>query len=208
VWWLQVWWLPGGAGNPTSAAGFDDIAASIVAQLPAVVMYLPDKRGTGQSSFFSCSPPSLFLTDLGACFAQLRASDDAQDRLATTSYTNTARDMLFLINATRMAVSPSQQVVVVGNSNGGFLAQRMMALLPTTSTSAGRPLIDAVILNSAPPANGFNISEGFVTADSVALGVVAACQADAACAARFLALSSSPVADAGVYPCVHSRRER
>lgn len=143
-------------------------------------MYLPDKRGTGKSSYLGCTPPSLFLTDRPSCFAQLKNDDWTQDRLATTTYTNTAKDMLFLLNATG---ANGQRRVVVGSSNGGFLAQRMLLV----AGPSAKATLDDVILNSAPPANGFNITEGFMTATEVGTQIVADCHADSTCRSHFSA---------------------
>jgi hypothetical protein len=152
-------------------------------------MYLADKRGTGQSSLFTCQPATLFLTDRTSCFNQLSNSPTYLDRLATTTYTNTATDMIYLMNLTTALQNKDlynmhrqQKRFIIGSSNGGFLSQRILSVMGPHSYPA---LLDGVILNSAPPADYFNITENFLSADATAHQILGFCQADPNCMSRF-----------------------
>lgn len=179
----QMWDIPGGAGNPSDTPSAVAGASQFVqGTAGALIYYFIDKRGTGRSSFYSCLPTSLFLTNLTQCLEQLK-NEEMRDRLVTTTYTNTAKDFIHVMKTTNNGIKGGHQKrVVLGNSNGGKLTQVILAVL---GRDGAPELIDAAILNSAPPANRYNISEGFMTADTIALDVVGECQADPTCAVHF-----------------------
>ena len=195
----QVWNIPGGAGGPSSGtAGLESLAVGVVYGTGGLLaFYQFDKRGTGESSFLSCTPSILFLSDLDACLAQLKDSAYAQDRLATTTYSQTAQDVIFLMEVVDGGQDRTQRRVVVGNSNGGFLTQRIISILGPEQSPL---MVDGYILNSSPAANHFNITENFLNADAVALDVVSQCEADPHCMAQFSALSDLVPSSTAISP--------
>jgi pimeloyl-ACP methyl ester carboxylesterase len=141
-------------------------------------VYLPDHRGTGYSEFLKCPIAEALQTEnaLQECGDELRAKWG--DRLSGFTASNSARDVLALIERTRR---PDQRLYIQGASYGSYWAHRYLQLatiLPDGILMDGNCHGDACHFDAI--SSGYN--EG-------AMHVFEECAADPFCASR---LGASP----------------
>lgn len=180
----HLWMLNGGPGGP--GADFESVAELLVAEDTALAVYLPDHRGTGRSARLGCevqeaddSEGGLTITESEwpACREAVVAQWGAD--LASFSTTNAARDIAHLVGLTSV---PGVPTTVFGGSYGTFWAQRYLQLAPAQASGV-------VLVGIAPPTLSF--AEYDALFDGVGRDYLAACGADAFCAAK---LGADPAA--------------
>ena len=181
----QLWLLNGGPGGP--GAAYEPFVELFEEYFADVDYYLLDHRGTGRSSRLGCPRTgeaedgpagfTILSSEWPACRDEVAA--DVGDRLDAFTTTEAAHDLGALIDATR---APGQEVQVHGMSYGTFWAQRYLQLFPTQPTAVS-------LLGIAPPDISFTHYDA--TLDRVGRAYLAACGADATCAAH---LGADPAA--------------
>jgi pimeloyl-ACP methyl ester carboxylesterase len=171
----QLWLLAGGPGG--AGSDFEWWAYDLARSVPTLDIYMPDHRGTGQSSFASCAAygSSLTTATAASCAASIPC-------LADLTVTGAARDLAWQIDATR---TPGQAVFVFGQSYGTYWAQRYLEVRPEQPTG--------VILDSTIPASGMDFAQSGQYEDAKARELLVACTADVTCLAK---LGPDPVAAA------------
>lgn len=169
-----LWLLQGGPG--ASGYVFEKLSEQFATRFPDVDYYMPDHRGTGQSSRIGCpkeeaptSDGGISITDAEwpSCLADMKAREGA--RLAQFNVTNAANDVGVMIERAR---TPGQPVFVMGISYGTYLAHRYLQLYPSQA--------DGVIFDSLCP-TGCNLARQDQDANEAMQDFMGACAADTKC---------------------------
>jgi pimeloyl-ACP methyl ester carboxylesterase len=171
----QLWLLNGGPGGP--GADFEPLVELLATRSSDTDFYMLDHRGTGRSSRLGCpaeddgSPGGIAVTEAEtpACIDVLE--ETWGDRLAAFTTTEAAHDLAWLIDHTR----EDEDVQVMGGSYGTFWAQRYLQLYPAQPTAV-------TLMGIATPTISFVDYDARF--DRVGNEYLAACGADAGCAAR------------------------
>lgn len=128
----SLWLLAGGPGQAGDA--LEPLAAQLSAAQPGVTIYLPDHRGTGNSTRLGCAGPEGPASAGGAriddaewagCAAEAAQTYGGDEHLAGFSATEAARDLQWLITRTG-----EERAFVLGISYGTFLAWRYLQVAP------------------------------------------------------------------------------
>ncbi|MBK8938249.1 MAG: alpha/beta fold hydrolase [Polyangiaceae bacterium] len=175
----QLWALAGGPGQAgwgwaASEGGFNVLA-------PGLDLYMPDHRGTGDSSFVRC----VSTESIGGIENCIEAMEEGWgENIPYFSITQAARDVGEVIAHTR---SPEDEVFVLGVSYGTTWGHRYLQLFPEQATG--------VVLDSPCP-NGtcdFSMAQQRATEDMVK-SIFDACAEDTVCGEK---LGSDPWASFG-----------
>ncbi|CAF3760650.1 unnamed protein product [Rotaria socialis] len=139
----HLWRIPGGGGIPVSSLELE--AVGVVSALNgSVSIYVTDKRGVGQSSLIEC--PTSIVKNFTACLPYIR---DNEYRLKQNTYTNTARDLEYILKvimgSNRQNLNSNQRVILMGSSQGTYLLQRYLHVTQDNEQ------VDGVILDSVLP---------------------------------------------------------
>ncbi len=161
----QLWLLEGGPG--AAGWGFVEVAAIFQSIAPGYDLYLPDYRGTGNSSWLGCEDRGYAFETDPDCMAALLARHGEDLRHYDT--TSAALDIGNTIEAIRGA---GERVYVYGVSYGTFAVNRYLTLFPDQA--------DGAILDSVCPPTGCDVmmDRNFV---EVARFVFEGCAADPLC---------------------------
>jgi len=172
----QIWLLQGGPGGDGGSMEF--LVPTFFEIAPDLEVYLPDHRGTGQSTRLTC-PQEHYLSlgggtivpDEGAeCAAAVEADiPGALDHFTTTA---AAEDLGTLIEWTR---DPGREAYVWGVSYGTYWALRYLQVRPSQA--------DGVVLDSVVRA-GMSFTDYDVNLDETAKRIFDACGEDAFCSER------------------------
>lgn len=174
----QLWMLQGGPGGAGSELYW--VASGFAKLLPDLDIYLPDHRGTGQSTRLGCSKAEALSSPSGAgitwgeissCREQL--ADYWGDKLRHFNVTNATRDLAALIELTR---EQGDEVLVWGASYGTYWGHRLLQVHPEPITG--------VVLDSVCPPQGCDLSEYDANHDKVARDYLKACAADPFCRSK------------------------
>jgi len=173
----SLWVLDGGPGG--GGVGLEGVAHAIAAQDDGLDVYIPHHRGTGRSSKLSCAgdqPGSeggieITQAEWPACIDALVAAYG--EGLAGFSTTEAARDLGALVAA---EAQEGDQVFVMGQSYGTYLANRYLKLHPDQATG--------VILDSICPPDACHLDQFDVLYDQVAADFLALCGADPVCSSH------------------------
>ena len=165
-----LWRIPGGGGIPISTLQFE--AISVVKALQgSVSIYLTDKRGVGQSSYLEC--PKSIIQNFTACLPFIQSN---QYRLKQNTYTNTARDLEYVLNVVmgqnRGNLKGNQRVVLMPSSQGTYLIQRYLQV------TQDREQVDAVILDSILPSDIVRLVHGDKYLNYIFLDLFTRCSQD------------------------------
>ena len=174
----EIWMLAGGPGE-TGQSYFTEIEG-FRAAFPGYDVFIPDHRGTGQSSRLCAgempgSPAGTALAgeEFGPCFGEIWQN---AERTTAFSMTNAAHDLDYLMDE----LGGEGRRYVYGVSYGTGLAMRFTQLRTVS--------VDAVVLDSLVPALDdaeHDLSHRSHTYDAVGRAVIARCAADPVCDARF-----------------------
>jgi|GEM_PF-190808 len=176
----QLWLIAGGPGE--SGASFYPFLTILRAAAPGYDLLIPDHRGTGYSTRLcpaeeaasSDGGTALAGAEWGTCFAALNA-DAERTRAFTIS--NAAFDLQALIDR----LSTGRRTYLYGVSYGTQLVVRTLAIAPPRR-------LDGVILDSLVPPDAtriWDLSHRSAVVDAVGRQVLATCDGDAKCSARF-----------------------
>ena len=133
----------GGSGLPVSV--LESEAVDVVSKLNgSISIYVTDKRGVGESSLLDC--PAIMI-NFSACLPYIEQN---RYRLRHNTYTNTARDLQYILRVLArerisMASVFKPRVILMGSSQGTYLLQRYLHLMNRDD------LVDAIILDSVLP---------------------------------------------------------
>ncbi|MEN0066521.1 MAG: alpha/beta fold hydrolase [Myxococcota bacterium] len=176
----QIWHITGGPGDSGLAAlqnleGFSEQIA------PDYALMSLDVRGVGFSERLGCAEEEAPDSPEGRAldpdeWARCAARLEGDERLATLTTTQTALDVIAVVNDLREA----GPVVLWGVSYGTFLVDRMIAIQPDVA--------DAVILDGVVPPD-WTFLEFDRGVDEVARAYAARCTEDPSCATH---LGSDP----------------
>lgn len=170
----QLWMLSGGPGM--SGIGYEGIAQVLVNLEDNLEIYIPDHRGTGDSSRLGCPNqekessawgPFISPGEWPGCVQAVK--DQWGDDLPAFNVTNAAHDVGVLIESTRRE---GARVFVYGASYGTFWAHRYLQLFPAQS--------DGVILDAILPPQG-SMARQDIDADEVSGQLFQACADDPEC---------------------------
>jgi pimeloyl-ACP methyl ester carboxylesterase len=174
----EIWMLAGGPGE-TGQSFYTEIAG-FRAAFPGYDIFIPDHRGTGQSTRLCAgetpdSPAGTALAgeEFGPCFGEIWQN---ADRTQAFSMTNAAHDLNQLIEE----LGGEGRRYVYGVSYGTGLAMRFTQLRTVS--------VDGIILDSLVSALDdaeHDLSHRSHVVNAVGREVIARCAADAACNARF-----------------------
>lgn len=174
----HLWRVPGGGGIPISTLEFE--AVSVVSALNgSVSIYATDKRSVGRSSLLEC--PTSIVANFSACIPFIQQN---QYRLKHNTYTNTARDLQYVLRVvasqrSSSSISFKPRVVLMGSSQGTYLLQRYLHLMEENEP------VDAVILDSVLPTDITRLLYGDRYLNYVFLDLFTRCGKDAGGCARF-----------------------
>lgn len=179
----QLWLIEGGPG-PSGADYLEPQHADVPSLFPDLDVYVLDHRGTGPS-ILACpdndanaqTNPSKFL---GACFDEMELQWGP--RMAGFSVTEAARDLGYLIAATR---APGDQVYVYGRSYGTALVTRYLQIHPDQASGV---VLDSYLTPET------DLARNDADYDAVAKAYFEGCAADAECKAH---LTDAPWAFVG-----------
>ncbi|MFO0666037.1 MAG: alpha/beta fold hydrolase [Polyangiaceae bacterium] len=180
-----LWMLQGGPG--ASGYVFENIAEQMATRYPDVDYYIPDHRGTGQSSRLGCAPQeaddseggqSITEAEWGECLPALKANFGEELRFYNTSAA--ANDLASAIKAIKAETRPNdaggpapvQPHFLLGVSYGTYWAHRFVQLFP--SEAAG------VVFDSVFPAGG-SLARQDADSDEAAHDFLDYCKTDAFC---------------------------
>jgi pimeloyl-ACP methyl ester carboxylesterase len=170
----QLWMLSGGPG--ASGIIYEKRAELLAEEDPSIEFYIPDHRGTGDSSRLSCPSAEGDATIWGNFIAPTEWSTCATevagiwgDAFDAFTVTNAAHDVGVLVEATRR---PGARVFVYGASYGTMWAQRYLQLFPDQS--------DGVILDAIVPPDG-SLARQDLHADESSADLFQACVDDLEC---------------------------
>lgn len=174
----EIWMLAGGPGE-TGQSYFTEIAG-FRAAFPGYDVFIPDHRGTGQSTRLCAgetpdSPAGTALAgeEFGPCFGEIWQN---AERTQAFSMTNAAHDLDGLIET----LGGEGRRYVYGVSYGTGLAMRFSQLRTVS--------VDGIVLDSLVSALDdaeHDLSHRSHVVNAVGHEVIAHCAADAACNARF-----------------------
>jgi pimeloyl-ACP methyl ester carboxylesterase len=179
----QVWWIPGGGGVPSST--LEDVISAILPATRALIdFFIFDKRGVGQSAFIECPDGSAASSDVDT-FVQkcLPYARSIRDRLKVNTFTNTAKDMSYIMQSVASAHKLKSQVFVIGSSQGSYLAQRLLHVVPTGLIDGG------VILDSVLAVDITKVSRTDEALNLAMLSFFSRCTGDSFCSGKFVELS-------------------
>ena len=139
----HLWRIPGGGGIPISTLQFE--AISVVSALNgSVSIYVTDKRGVGNSSYLEC--PKSIVQNFTACLPYIKENEY---RLKQNTYTNTARDLEYVLKVVmgkdRRNLQANQRVILMPSSQGTYLIQRYLQV------TEDHEQVDGVIFDSVLP---------------------------------------------------------
>lgn len=174
----EIWMLAGGPGETGQSyyTGIDGFRAAF----PGYDIFIPDHRGTGRSTRLCAgetpeSPAGTALAgeEFGPCFGEIWEN---ADRTTAFSMTNAAHDLDYLIDE----FGGEGRRYVYAVSYGTGLAMRFTQLRTVS--------VDGLVLDSLVPALDdvqHDLSHRSHTYDAVGREVIARCEADPVCDARF-----------------------
>ena len=177
VWSIRLSKSLGGGGIPISVLEFE--AISVVPALNgSISVYATDKRGVGLSSLLEC--PRSIVANFSACLPFIAQN---QHRLKHNTFTNTARDLQYVLKVT----APRQEsdtlkprVVLMASSQGTYLAQRYLHLMEENES------VDAIILDAVLPTDITRLVYGDSYLNYMFLDLFARCAQDhQGCASNF-----------------------
>lgn len=172
-----LWMLQGGPG--ASAYVFENIAEQMATRFPDVDYYLPDHRGTGQSSRLGCpeqeasdSEAGLSITaaEWDVCLPALKAKLGTDLQFYGT--TPAANDLGLAIAATKTNGQPQ---FVIGISYGTYWAHRYAQLFPTQA--------QGIILDSIAP-QGASLARQDADSHEAAQDFLNYCKTDVFCSQK------------------------
>ncbi|CAF4867270.1 unnamed protein product, partial [Rotaria sp. Silwood2] len=166
----HLWRIPGGGGIPVSTLEFE--AIGVVSTLNgSVSMYVTDKRGVGKSSLLEC--PRSIIKNLTACLPYIK---DNEYRLKQNTYTNTARDLEYvvkiIIGNNRQYLKSNQRVILMGSSQGTYLLQRYLYITQDDEQ------VDGIILDSVLPTDITRLIHGDKYLNYILLDLFSRCSQD------------------------------
>lgn len=166
----HLWRIPGGGGIPISTLEFE--AISVVEALQgSISIYLTDKRGVGQSSYLEC--PKSIIQNFTACLPFIQQN---QYRLKQNTYTNTARDLEYVLKVImgekRANLKDNQRVVLMPSSQGTYLIQRYLQV------TQDHEQVDAVIFDSILPSDIIRLVHGDKYLNYIFLDLFTRCSKD------------------------------
>lgn len=170
----QLWMLTGGPG--VSGVIYEKLAQLLVEDDDSLEIYIPDHRGTGDSSRLGCpaqekdsSTWGFFISpgEWPKCVESVK--EQWGDDLAAFNVTNAAHDVGVLIESTRRE---GARVFVYGASYGTFWGHRYLQLFPEQA--------DGVILDAILPPVA-SIARQDIDADEAGNDLFQACAEDPAC---------------------------
>lgn len=132
----QVWLLQGGPGG--DGASLEFLVSTFMDLAPDLDVYLPDHRGTGQSTKLECPKeesdnsrqgPEIAISEVPPCVAYLESQRPGLLKLTNT--TQAAYDIGRLIESTRQ---PNQEAFVWGASYGTYWGLRYLQVFPNQAT--------------------------------------------------------------------------
>jgi pimeloyl-ACP methyl ester carboxylesterase len=167
----------GGGGIPISTLEFE--AISVVAALNgSVSVYATDKRGVGLSSLLEC--PTSIVANFTACLPFITQN---RYRLKHNTFTNTARDLQYVLKVTaarQESVAPRPRVVLMASSQGTYLVQRYLHLMEENEP------VDAIILDAVLPTDITRLAYGDTYLNYIFLDLFTRCAQDQhGCASNF-----------------------
>ncbi|MBX3224209.1 MAG: alpha/beta fold hydrolase [Labilithrix sp.] len=170
-----LWMLQGGPGG--SGYVFEKIAEQMATRFPDVDYYIPDHRGTGESSRLGCpaeeasdSEAGLAITneEWATCLPALKAAHGEDLRFYDT--TQAANDLGVAI--ARIQTSDPQPAFVLGVSYGTYWAHRYLQLFPGQASGV---ILDSIV----PP--GTSLARQDADSDEAARDFLNVCKGDALC---------------------------
>jgi pimeloyl-ACP methyl ester carboxylesterase len=174
----QLWMLAGGPG--ASSIIYEHHADLLTQADDSLEIYLPDHRGTGDSSRLGCPFQEADTSQLGAYVAPPEWPGCAEavqaewgSRLDAFTVTNAANDIGILVESARR---DDAQVVVFGASYGTFWGGRYLQLFPDQA--------DGVILDAIAPPTA-SLARQDLHADEASVDLFQACIDDPGCGPRF-----------------------
>lgn len=170
----QLWMLAGGPG--VSGIIYEKHAELLVEQNDSLEIYIPDHRGTGDSTRLGCPDQEKDASAWGFIISPGEWPKCAQavkeewgDDLAAFNVTNSAHDVGVLVESTRRE---GAKVFVYGASYGTFWGQRYMQLFPEQADGV---ILDAIL----PPAA--SIARQDIDADETSVDLFQSCAEDPEC---------------------------
>jgi pimeloyl-ACP methyl ester carboxylesterase len=172
----QLWLLQGGPG--VSGLPYAPLAAAIADTLP-VDVYIPDHRGTGNSSRLSCPTYESASSDHGIEVTSAELSGCLQvaeqqwgEKLADFTTTAAARDVGYAIEHLNQLNDIQQDVFVFGNSYGTYWANRYFQIFPNQAVGG---ILDSVV---SPSLKFTSVADDF---EKVGEDLLTYCAKDANC---------------------------
>lgn len=170
----QFWMLAGGPGS--SGIIYEKRAELLAEDDDTIEVYIPDHRGTGDSTRLGCKDQEAESSAYGAyiapgewkkCFTAVEAEWGPD--LTAFNVTNSANDLGILVEATRR---PDAKVFVYGASYGTFWGHRYLQLFPHQA--------DGVILDAIVPPVA-TLARQDIDCDEASADLFQACVDDPAC---------------------------